>query len=207
MGRRGARRSGWSTWSSPRSIATTSPTAGPATSRDTIRADPRDAPGCRVEVLIPDFQGNGARSETVIDAAPRRAQPQHRDGAAPLQGGPSRRPLRAHARALPARAPVRAAPSHEDRASFSGWARSATSCSRPCAICGTPTCNILTLGQYLRPSAQHLPVARCYHPDEFAELGRPAREMGFAHVESGPLVRSSYHAKRQIDGVPAGTGS
>ncbi|MGH7301443.1 MAG: hypothetical protein ACREJE_13600, partial [Candidatus Rokuibacteriota bacterium] len=60
------------------------------------------------------------------------------------------------------------------------------------------------LGQYLRPSAQHLPVARFYHPDEFAELAARGREMGFAHVESGPLVRSSYHAKRQTDSARAG---
>jgi len=60
---------------------------------------------------------------------------------------------------------------------------------------------ILTLGQYLRPSAHHLPVARFYHPDEFAELAVRGREMGFAHVESGPLVRSSYHAKKQTDSM------
>ncbi len=58
---------------------------------------------------------------------------------------------------------------------------------------------ILTLGQYLRPSAQHLPVEKYYHPDEFAELAAVGRELGFRHVESGPLVRSSYHAKRQAD--------
>ena len=67
--------------------------------------------------------------------------------------------------------------------------------------------NILTLGQYLRPSVQHLPVARYYSPEEFAELGEAGRAMGFAHVESGPLVRSSYHAKRHLDGVSAGNGS
>jgi lipoic acid synthetase len=61
--------------------------------------------------------------------------------------------------------------------------------------------NILTLGQYLRPSAQHLPVTRYYTPEEFAELAEVGRAIGFAHVESGPLVRSSYHAKRQLDGV------
>ena len=69
--------------------------------------------------------------------------------------------------------------------------------------------NILTLGQYLRPSAQHLPVEKYYHPDEFAELATAGRALGFAHVESGPLVRSSYHAKRQTeatDAVRAGTG-
>ena len=58
---------------------------------------------------------------------------------------------------------------------------------------------ILTLGQYLRPSpAHHLPVEKYYHPDEFAELAGVGRELGFSHVESGPLVRSSYHAKRQV---------
>jgi hypothetical protein len=56
---------------------------------------------------------------------------------------------------------------------------------------------ILTLGQYLRPSAQHLPVAKYYHPDEFADLADVGRSVGFTHVESGPLVRSSYHAKKQ----------
>ena len=55
-------------------------------------------------------------------------------------------------------------------------------------------CDILTLGQYLRPSRDHLPVERYVPPDEFEQLGCIAREMGFRHVESGPLVRSSYHA-------------
>src|SRR6202008_4095059 len=60
---------------------------------------------------------------------------------------------------------------------------------------------ILTLGQYLRPSARHLPVEKYYHPDEFAELASIGRELGFGHVESGPLVRSSYHAKPQAEGI------
>ena len=54
--------------------------------------------------------------------------------------------------------------------------------------------DILTLGQYLQPTREHLPVVRFVHPDEFAEYKRWARQMGFRHVESGPLVRSSYHA-------------
>jgi len=68
--------------------------------------------------------------------------------------------------------------------------------------------DILTLGQYLRPSDQHLPVARWWHPDEFAELGGFAESLGFAHVESGPLVRSSYHAKQAVanaESPPAST--
>src|SRR4029077_2039182 len=55
--------------------------------------------------------------------------------------------------------------------------------------------DLLTMGQYLRPSRAHLPVARWWTPDEFAELGEYARSLGFHHVESGPLVRSSYHAR------------
>jgi lipoyl synthase len=58
-------------------------------------------------------------------------------------------------------------------------------------------CDILTIGQYLRPSRDHLPIARLYTPREFAELKREALAMGFRHVESGPLVRSSYHAHQQ----------
>jgi lipoic acid synthetase len=59
-------------------------------------------------------------------------------------------------------------------------------------------CNLLTIGQYLSPSNEHLPIVKFYHPDEFAELKVVGEEMGFAHVESGPLVRSSYHASEQI---------
>ena len=64
--------------------------------------------------------------------------------------------------------------------------------------------DILTLGQYLRPTASHLPVSRYYTPDEFVELKRHGLDMGFQHVESGPLVRSSYHAWDQAKAVNAG---
>jgi lipoic acid synthetase len=63
--------------------------------------------------------------------------------------------------------------------------------------------DVLTVGQYLRPSAKHLPLVRCYHPDEFAALRDEALALGFRHVEAGPLVRSSYHAERQVEGVRA----
>lgn len=59
-------------------------------------------------------------------------------------------------------------------------------------------CDVLTLGQYLQPSKQHLPVAEYIHPDVFAELKQIGLDMGFVHVESGPLVRSSYHAEKHI---------
>jgi lipoyl synthase len=63
--------------------------------------------------------------------------------------------------------------------------------------------DILTLGQYLRPSSQHLPIARYYTPDEFAELRRLGLAMGYRHVEAGPLVRSSYHAWEQVERATA----
>ena len=63
--------------------------------------------------------------------------------------------------------------------------------------------DILTLGQYLRPSDQHLPIARWYTPDEFAELKRFGLGLGYRHVESGPLVRSSYHAWEQVEAAKA----
>jgi lipoic acid synthetase len=59
-------------------------------------------------------------------------------------------------------------------------------------------CDILTLGQYLQPTVQHLPVVRFYHPDEFQRFKEEGLKMGFHHVESGPLVRSSYHAEEQV---------
>ena len=62
-------------------------------------------------------------------------------------------------------------------------------------------CDILTIGQYLRPTLHHLPLERYYHPDEFAEMKVEALALGFKHVESGPLVRSSYHARDQVPGA------
>jgi lipoic acid synthetase len=66
--------------------------------------------------------------------------------------------------------------------------------------------DIVTLGQYLRPSAQHLPVARWWTPDEFDAIRTDAEAMGFAHVEAGPLVRSSYHARAGIDQLTGARG-
>jgi len=65
--------------------------------------------------------------------------------------------------------------------------------------------SILTIGQYLRPSAKHATMVRYYHPDEFVALKRAALDRGFVHVEAGPLVRSSYHAHEQADAFDAHT--
>jgi lipoic acid synthetase len=65
-------------------------------------------------------------------------------------------------------------------------------------------CEIMTIGQYLQPTKLHLPVARFYHPDEFAAFKAEGLAMGFSHVEAGPLVRSSYHAADQVSSLVPG---
>ena len=164
----------------------------------TIRAVRRHAPGCRVEVLIPDFQGSAPSLETVIAADPHVLN--HNTETVPRlypvarHGGRYERTLRLfrHARdvapALPRKSGIILGLG-EDRAELLATMRDLVEVG----------VSILTLGQYLRPSAAHLPVAKYYHPDEFAALAEAGRALGFTHVESGPLVRSSYHAKKQLD--------
>ena len=65
---------------------------------------------------------------------------------------------------------------------------------------------VLTVGQYLRPTERHLPVVRYWHPDEFAALERAASDLGFEHVAAGPLVRSSYHADEHVPQPEPGRG-
>jgi lipoic acid synthetase len=164
----------------------------------TVRAVHAQAPACRVEVLVPDFLGRRASLDTVVAAAP--AIFNHNTETVPRlykvarHGGRYERVLelfrhvRATAPGLPLKSGVILGLG-EERDELVATMRDLV----------TVGVSILTLGQYLRPSREHLPVARYYHPDEFAELAVIGREIGFAHVESGPLVRSSYHARRQAD--------
>jgi lipoic acid synthetase len=159
----------------------------------TIRAIRERLPGCGVEVLVPDFQGSHAAMDMVLDAAPDILN--HNTETVPRLY----RQVRLGAR-------------YERSLDMLAYVKK----SRP----GTPTksglmlglgetieemldvmrglraseVDILTLGQYLRPSQKHLPILRYVSMEEFAELKRRGYEMGFRHVESGPLVRSSYHA-------------
>ncbi len=169
----------------------------------TLRAIRRHAPSCRVELLIPDFQGRGAALQTVIDAAPDILN--HNTETVPRlykiarHGGRYERTLELFRRAR------RAAPRLVTKSGIIlGLGEERDELLLTMRDLRDADVQILTLGQYLRPTPRHLPVARYYHPDEFAELAERGREMGFAHVEAGPLVRSSYHAKRQAAGVAAG---
>src|SRR5437867_6717787 len=164
----------------------------------TARAIRRERPSCQVEVLIPDFQGSAGALQTVIDARPDILN--HNPETVPRlykvarHGGRYERTLELFRRAREA-APALPTKSGiilglgEERAELLATMRDLVDVG----------VSILTLGQYLRPSAQHLPVARYYRPEQFAELAEAGRALGFTHVESGPLVRSSYHAKKQAD--------
>jgi lipoic acid synthetase len=166
----------------------------------TIRAVRAHAPACRVETLIPDFQGQADALGAVIEARPHVLN--HNTETVPRlykmarHGGRYHRTLelfrraRAWAPDLPTKSGI-----------ILGLGETHDELIATMRDLRTVDVNLLTLGQYLRPSPRHLPVARYYHPDEFAELARAGRELGFAHVEAGPLVRSSYHAKRQTDAI------
>ena len=164
----------------------------------TIQSVHAHAPACRVEVLIPDFLGRRASLEAVIAAAP--AILNHNTETVPRlykvarHGGRYERVLDLfrHAGAIAPGLPLKSG-------IILGLGEERDELVATMGDLVAVGVSILTLGQYLRPSLQHLPVARYYHPDEFAELAEIGRDLGFAHVESGPLVRSSYHAKKQAD--------
>jgi lipoyl synthase len=156
----------------------------------------RQAPGCRVEVLIPDFQGDRTAIEIVVEGRPEVLN--HNTETVPRlyrvvrSGARYERSLELlrYSKELNPAGVTKSGimvglgeETHELLAVF-----------RDLAAAG---CDILTVGQYLRPSRDHLPMARIYTPREFAELKAEALKMGFRHVESGPLVRSSYHAHEQ----------
>ncbi|MGC9223245.1 MAG: lipoyl synthase [Terracidiphilus sp.] len=156
----------------------------------------RQAPGCRVEVLIPDFQGDREAIRTVVEARPEVLN--HNTETVPRLYRVARSGAR-YERSLEL---LRYAKElRPEGATKSGVmvglgeeTRELLEVFRDLAATG---CDILTIGQYLRPSRDHLPMKRLYTPREFAELKTEALRMGFRHVESGPLVRSSYHAHEQ----------
>jgi lipoic acid synthetase len=158
-----------------------------------IRAIRERIPGCGVEVLIPDFQGNRAAVETVMDAQPDVLN--HNTETVPRLyrqvrlGARFERSLDvlAHAKRVSPRTPTKSG-------LMLGLGETPEEVLAVMRDLRGSQVDILTLGQYLRPSAKHLPIVRYVPPAEFDEFRRAGYEMGFGHVESGPLVRSSYHA-------------
>jgi lipoic acid synthetase len=169
---------------------------------ETIRQTRARLPHCRVEVLIPDFQGSEGALHTVLDARPDVLN--HNTETVPRlyrmarSGGRYARTLelldraRRYAPDIPTKTGVMVGLGEDRRELLATF-----------ADLRNAGCEILTIGQYLRPTPEHAEMVRYYHPDEFADLKRAALDLGFVHVESGPLVRSSYHAHETADAYRA----
>jgi lipoic acid synthetase len=165
---------------------------------DTITALHERIPGCQVEVLTADFNGRGELVEQVLAARPevfghnmetvRRLTPQVRGRAK-------------YERSLDVLRLAAAAPRHDGRGVVKtgvmvGFGETRAELSETLRDIRDTGCELITIGQYLRPTREQQPVTRYLEPSEFDELAAEARELGFAEVASGPLVRSSYRADR-----------
>jgi lipoic acid synthetase len=170
-----------------------------------IKAIRRIDPTVRVEVLVPDFKGNWRALQTVVDARPFVLN--HNVESAPRLY-PHVRPQARYERSLELiRRAKDAAPDMLTKSGFMvGLGETRDELFGVMRDLRENGCDILTIGQYLRPSLQHLPVERYYDPSEYQAFRDYGAQLGFTHVEAGPLVRSSYHAEKQSaphdDAVP-----
>jgi lipoyl synthase len=165
---------------------------------ETIREVRRQAPGCQVEVLIPDFQGREDALRVVLEARPEVLN--HNTETVPRLYRSVRSGAR-YERTLKLLENVkRFAPGMVSKTGVMvGIGETMDELLKVFRDIAAVNVDILTIGQYLRPSRDHLPMTRYYHPDEFRFMKEEALKMGFRHVESGPLVRSSYHAHEQAE--------
>jgi len=171
---------------------------GAATFAEAIRQIRCENSQCTIEVLIPDFKGSREALQTVMEAQPGILG--HNVETVPRLY-PDVRPQAVYQRSLTL---LRAAKDMDSdvltkSGIMVGLGESTDEVVDVMHDLRIGGCDIFTIGQYLRPSKLHLPVVRYYTPDEFAELGRVGRNMGFRWVESGPLVRSSYRAEAQAE--------
>jgi lipoic acid synthetase len=161
------------------------------------------APTCKVELLIPDFLGSFESLKTVLDVKPdvlnhnletvKRLYPQVRKGADYQRSLDLLGEAKNYDQNLIIKSGI-----------MLGLGERWEEVVNLMSDLKDANCDLLTIGQYLSPSKEHLPVLRYYHPDEFSELKRIGEKMGFSHVEAGPLVRSSYQAHKQMKNVAVG---
>jgi lipoic acid synthetase len=173
------------------------PDGGASLFAATIREIRRQSPGTTVEVLIPDFMGDPDALDAVLDEKPEilnhnvetveRLYPRVRPQARYPRSLEVLRRTKERAPELVCKSGIMVGlgETHEE----------VSATMRDIAAQGT---DVLTIGQYLRPSPVHLPIERYWTPQEFAELASEGQAMGLRHVEAGPLVRSSYHAERHV---------
>ena len=161
-----------------------------------IRAIKHRTPHCQVEVLIPDFLGNWDALATVVEAKP--AVLNHNTETVPRLYRIARPKARyEQSLELIGRAKRLDASMTTKSGLMVGLGESTDELKRTMFDIRESDCDLLTIGQYLQPTAKHLPVRRFYHPDEFEAIREFGMQLGYRHVEAGPLVRSSYHAGEQ----------
>ena len=171
----------------------------------TIRQIRAGVPGCKVEVLIPDFQGSREALVVVVLAQPDVLN--HNIETVPRVFRRVR-PRGSYDRSVQLLAWVKELdPGMVTKSGIIvGMGEEREEVLETMFDLREAGCDVLTLGQYLRPSEKHLPVHRFWHPDEFAEMKAEGLSMGFRHVEAGPLVRSSYHAHQHVGPPVAAIG-
>jgi lipoyl synthase len=170
----------------------------------TIREIRERTPDCRVEVLIPDFQGLEQSLRIVLEAKPDVLN--HNTETVPRLYRAVRSGARYQRTLALLENAKKISPGMVTKSGVMvGLGESSEELIEVFRDLGTRGIDILTIGQYLRPSKDHLPIARFYTPEEFAYLRTEALRFGFRHVESGPLVRSSYHAHEQADATRPGS--
>ncbi len=179
------------------------PDGGAAIFADTIRTIRRRIVGCKVEVLIPDFRGDWGALGTVVEAAPEVLN--HNTETVPRlyrrvrMGASYERSMELLRRAkemnpnMPTKSGI-----------MVGLGETYDEIVAVLRDLRAQGVDILTVGQYLQPTRQHLPVVRFVHPDEFTQIKAEAIALGFRHAECGPLVRSSYHAHEQEEAAATG---
>jgi lipoic acid synthetase len=174
---------------------------------DCIRAVREHSPGTQIEVLVPDFRGRMDRALAILEAAPPDVMNHNLETVPRLYRQARPGSDYAHSLALLAEFKSRVPGVPTKSGLMVGLGETDDEILATMRDMRAHGSDMLTIGQYLQPSGGHLPVARYVHPDTFAMFEREAQAMGFRHAAVGALVRSSYHADRQAEGVLASSGA
>jgi lipoic acid synthetase len=172
---------------------------GAAVFAETIRQTRQRSPNCTIEVLIPDFEGNEKALAMVCAEKP---EILNHNIETVRRLFPAIRPQGKYQRSIELLGQAKQLGMRTKSGLILGMGETIDEAREVMRDLRSVGCDIVTIGQYLQPTRQHLPVARFYDPSEFAVLQEEGMTLGFTHVESGPLVRSSYHAEQQV--APAG---
>lgn len=171
------------------------PDGGASIFADTIGQIRRLNPGCTIEVLIPDFEGN---QEALAGVCAVKPEILNHNIETVRRLFPALRPQGKYQRSLELLGRAKRLGMTTKSGLILGMGETPDETRDVMRDLRSVGCDIVTIGQYLQPTREHLPVSRFYEPEEFAALRKEALAMGFGHVESGPLVRSSYHAMKHV---------